>query len=432
MISILSLCFFTACGPNDLDNFKDEPEITSINGILQELSINDNIKGSFKLKTENNEFVGLRSLTIKLGSKQYLDNKVTLFGLMNDEDEVFEVTGVKINEILSQDSYKGKFVEYKNSDLNFKLKYYDDWTVVEGNTAVVFYPNDDKDLATIDKEEIKISKEDYFFTNTTLEESDENSQNNIIPETPLSNYYNTYYISEKQTTNIINISSEIHKIGFDLIDALKFNYVDGMVEFKTYRPGFIYTLSYKPGVTSNNKQVFNEMVSEFQFIASTMDAIDSPFVDPSIFNDTDQLEVVTENSGNKNYSTSSEFYDYIPFESSLYSFTALMPDDWYYAGSSSSDGNVLHHYAFSDSPLDESLENEILGLDIISSDIPDGEVVIVNNVEIIFQETSSKYFAYRNLGSFNFRISGNKFDDIYDVILTMSASIENINESDIL
>jgi len=231
-ISLFSLFAFAACS-SDLDNFKDEAEITNIKGILEEKESSDSFKGSYKLVSKDDKIIPLRSLSIKLGSKQYLNNMVTVSGLMNEEDNVFEVTGVMINEVLSEDSYKGKFVSYKNSELNFQFKYYDDWSLIEGTSAVAFYANADEETPMIDSEQVKISREAFeYVNNITAEETEEAS--------PLASYYNENFPEDQNFPEIENLSSEIHKIGVDLIDALKLKYTNGKVEFiSKFVPYFI-------------------------------------------------------------------------------------------------------------------------------------------------------------------------------------------------
>lgn len=62
------------------------------------------------------------------------------------------------------------------------------------------------------------------------------------------------------------------------------------------------------------------------------------------------------------------------FESLPYDFVAQYPSDWYYSGSSGS-GDVLHHYGFSDEPVESG--NEIISIDVVSGGMPSGSSISV-------------------------------------------------------
>lgn len=62
------------------------------------------------------------------------------------------------------------------------------------------------------------------------------------------------------------------------------------------------------------------------------------------------------------------------FESLPYDFVAQYPSDWYYSGSSGS-GDVLHHYGFSDEPVESG--NEIISIDIVSGGVPSGSSISI-------------------------------------------------------
>lgn len=427
-ISVFTLFLFTGCG-SGMDNFKDEAEITNLSGLLEEKDASDDFNGSYKLTLEDDEIIPLRSLTIKLGSKQYLNNKVTVSGVMNENDEVFEVTGVMVNEVLSEDSYKGRFVSYKNYEFGFKLKYYDDWTIVEGASEVAFYSTGEEEA--LNRDHVKISQETF---NYEVIESDDPE---IEVPSPLESYFNQNYPEDQNFPEISNLNSNIHKVGIDKVDALKFEYADGKIEFTLYRPGFIYKLTYIPDDDDDDKQkTFNEMISEFQFLGSEIDAIDSPVLGDLKTTEDDELvqskttEVIDEETGEITYLDLPAGHEYTPFESSLYSFSALMPDDWYYAGSTGYGDDVLHHYAFSEGPVEDDLSNEVLGLDIISSEIPDGERIMVNGVEVIGKLVGDQYFVYRSVGGHKYRLYALNSKELYDVLVTIAASITPIEHDE--
>ncbi|MBI4975138.1 hypothetical protein HZC20_00520 [Candidatus Peregrinibacteria bacterium] len=97
VISII-LIVFTACSFEN--SFKDEPNLTSITGILKEQKSTDNHKGTHVLIDSQNKETLIRSVSLNLSADGNLNNKVQLTGFLNTKDNVFEVTGISILEKL--------------------------------------------------------------------------------------------------------------------------------------------------------------------------------------------------------------------------------------------------------------------------------------------------------------------------------------------
>ena len=138
-VLLFALLSFTGCNLID-ENFKDEPDFTVLTGVLSAQDPGDEYEGSHLLTDSEGTVFPVRSNMINLGAAQYLDNGVELTGVLNSEDDVFGVTGIKVVEILSDIRVTmAKFQEYKNTELGFRLKYYEDWTIREEEGKVIFF-----------------------------------------------------------------------------------------------------------------------------------------------------------------------------------------------------------------------------------------------------------------------------------------------------
>ncbi|MEK7085520.1 MAG: hypothetical protein AAB953_00705, partial [Patescibacteria group bacterium] len=135
--AFLGIFLLPACGLKD--QFVQEPDLVSITGILSEQKNVDKENGTHFLTNEANEKTPLRSVIINLSGDEYLNNKVQVMGFNNEDDGVFEVTGISVLEILSEKTKQNKLIDYKNTEAGFQLKYYDDWKVdEEKNGDIVF------------------------------------------------------------------------------------------------------------------------------------------------------------------------------------------------------------------------------------------------------------------------------------------------------
>jgi len=80
---------------------------------------------------------------------------------------------------------------------------------------------------------------------------------------------------------------------------------------------------------------------------------------------------VTE-SGTTQAAVIKEGYSY--FESLPYDFLAQYPSGWYFSGASGGDG-ALHHYGFSNAPVENG--NELVSIDIVNGSLPSGSSISV-------------------------------------------------------
>lgn len=64
------------------------------------------------------------------------------------------------------------------------------------------------------------------------------------------------------------------------------------------------------------------------------------------------------------------------FESLPYDFLAQYPSNWYFSGTSGGDG-VIHHYGFSNEPVENG--NELVSIDIVSGSAPSGSSISVGS-----------------------------------------------------
>ncbi|MEK7085874.1 MAG: hypothetical protein AAB953_02570, partial [Patescibacteria group bacterium] len=226
-------------------------------------------------------------------------------------------------------------------------------------------------------------------------------------DTPLSSYY-------KKTTGNELKSDMVNKIGVDQIDAIKTATDDG-VDYTLYRAGLIYQITFVQGnpVDPNDEKIFNQMITEFRFIA--FDAVDSGDIDET--SDLAPESTPADDLPKLDMELTS-------FESLPYKFSGKYPAKWYYAGKKSGKNDVLHHYGFSDEAIAD--DNEIISLDVLAESVPKGKKLSVAGKELVEVKSGNNYIIYVTVGGQNYRMKGPK--EYEDLILTMAVAIEAVSD----
>lgn len=404
-VSVLAL-FLASCSASE--TFKDGPNLTSITGILTEQSGGSAYLGTH-LITNGKVVTPVRSLSINLSSDQYLDNKVSAIGVMNDVDNVFEITGISVLEILRADNVNVEFKIYKNTDFGVELKYYSDWTIEESPSMISFSSPSSDGLKGVAFDMVAISQSPFAYEPTTNDDG--------VTDTALLKYAGENYPDVSDPKSLIN------KVGIGPIDALKSDGDNNNVDYFLYRDGFIYKFSFEAGQNylPSNKKVFNQMLAEFKFIGFTVnDSTGSDLVlEESVVEDEEAVSEVSEVAED---SVPVVDMKLTTFESLPYFFSAKYPASWYYAGISGYKPGVLHHYGFSDEAVTDS--NEILSLDVLSGSVPDGQKVQIDGRDFTIVSTGALYSVYTTVANKNYEVSGNS--SYADLIKVMAVSITEI------
>ena len=124
---LLSMVFiFSACGLFSSTDHKDE-----ITGVLTKQDAFDEYPGSHLLTDEDGEVYALNSTVLNLSSLQYLGNELKVQVEYDEENEVYSASGVSVLAVLEKEDGKANWVGYMNQDFGFKLKYYDNWELLE-------------------------------------------------------------------------------------------------------------------------------------------------------------------------------------------------------------------------------------------------------------------------------------------------------------
>lgn len=380
------LTIFSGCS----GTFKDDPEFTAMKGVLTAQKTDDTYPGTHLLIDDGGQVTPLRSLSINLDSTQYLNNKIEALGIMNPNDNVFEVTGISVIEVLVDKTEEGKLALYKSSEYGFEISYYDNWIVDDEGETVIFNLQDEEHTSL---ERITIEQIPYSYYPTTSEDG--------TTDTPLG----AYFLAESEE----DVSGKINKIGVDGLDAVKAENTDNSIVYTLYRSGLVYKISYLPSSNAENlenRNVFLEMVNTFRFIGFEVDA---PVDDSEEVPVESDLELRT-------------------FESLPYSFSGQYPKSWYYAGKKGSGGGVRHHYGFSDESVTD--ENELISLEVLSSPGSSGQKEVINGREIYVQSTQSTYTIYTTVDDSHYELSGDL--QYKDLILSMALAIESIKELETL
>lgn len=394
LVVVFTITLLSACGLKE--NFQSDSSLSSIAGVLSEQTQGDKESGTHFLIDETSKKVAVRSLTINLSGDEYLSNKVKALGMMNTSDNVFEITGITVEEILSKNTKQNKLVEYKDTDAGFSLSYFDDWeSAISEDKSVVFT----SPLATGAKSAavVTIAQKPFAYDPKMKEDG------------TLISALEIYY--EQANEGKVFDKNLLSKIGVDQMDALK-NTVSGKTSYTLYRSGLIYEVSFVPAdpVNTDDELSFNKMIADFRFIS--LDAEDAE--EPEL-----PLDTATVTSSLPKVSM-----DMTGFESLPYQFSGQYPAKWYYAGIKSSSDGSLHHYGFSD---DVANTKEIIGLDVLSNGIPGGSTKLsFNGKDLDVFETGSTYTVYTTLNARNFRVTGPV--EHKDLILVMAANLFSIEK----
>jgi hypothetical protein len=197
--------------------------------------------------------------------------------------------------------------------------------------------------------------------------------------------------------------SLIHKIGLTSLDAIEME--DGMdIVYYIYRSGFIYEISFVASANHDhdNMKIFAEMLAEFKFTGFTVEGEmeDDAVLDEEELGEDESIDVEEPVEEADDVALPVLDMNFATFESLPLLFAGEYPASWYYAGSSGSSADILRHYGFSDESVED--DNELISLDVITSDIPSGS------------------------GLRNYRVEGDK--EYKDIILHIAGSIVAIED----
>jgi hypothetical protein len=398
------LFLFVACGIDDA--FKDEPELTTESGILLEQGDNDDLMGTHLLRSLSDEDLLVRSLTFNLSDLKYLENEVEIIGVLNEKDNVFEVTGITVlskanpEDIEKQDT---DFIEYTNRDFGIRLNYYNDWYLIEDSSRLTFLAPSLEDEA----DKISIEQISFRYEPALLEEEEETDD-------PLTAYFAKNY-PEKG-----DLSSLFRKIGKEEMSAVEIEDGFSNVDYYLYRSGLIYKFSFLYSDNNRdpeNKRIFNEMLSSFQFLPFEISDSEE---DISLEEEEVFVEESVEETVEKDLDSEMKM---VSFESLPYHFAGKYPASWYYAGSRSSKEGVLHHYAFSDEPIEGN--NELIGLDVLAGNSPELAPIVIPGVEgVVGQTFNGVLTVYRTVNEQTYRMTADS--DYRDIVLKMIAEIREV------
>ena len=388
---LLSMVFLlSACGLFTSTDHKDE-----ITGVLTKQDAFDEYPGSHLLTDEDGEVYALNSTVLNLSSLQYLGNELRVQVEYDEENEVYSASGVSVLEVLEKEDGKANWVGYMNQDFGFKLKYYDNWELLEKDSEARFYSPTIHDLDDEESVDTILIRFNPLEGDETLEEFIERNGLDIFG---VSNGEEDYLITDA-------------KVGGNQQPGRKWKHkVKSDVHFFLLRDIYVYQVSfYSFEDLLENEAAFYEMLLEFQFvpfsdgggsetppdddeITVTPDTADTDDNDDDDTNDELQEPDVPEADALE--SDALETYDYSSFsefESLPYHFVAKYPASWYYSGESGSADGVMHVYAFSDESVTD--ENQFASLQVLSSERPNGlSQYTLSNGKKAYKQTSGSTF----------------------------------------
>jgi len=390
IVSFLLISSFLFYGCNVTSFFKDDADVVTKVGILNDKPSNSTVGGTHILVDDKNNVTPLRSLVLNLGSNEYLNNKVQLMGFMNTKDDVFEVSGVSVLEVLSKDKNDKNLVSYKNTDLGFEMNYPKDWQLEDlGDSITITAPT--LKNATVGKPDMVTILQTPFVFDPVAPNKD--SVKDAL-----------FAYAEKNLPQIKDPATSLNKIGEDMLDALRI-VRDTNEDVYLYRNGLVYQISFVAGNPSvdENRNSYNNILSSFKFTGFTSDIPDSG-------NLTDNSQVSGENMPVLDMKFS-------VFESLPFKFKGEYPAKWYYSGGKSPMPESSYHYSFTDT-ADGA---ELIGLDILPSEAPPGKKLKIGSFEGIEIDNVDQVSIYVKVDKRTILLSGNK--QYRDIILLMSSKI---------
>lgn len=389
--AVLSLLSLSGCSSGD--DFKDDAVLISKTGVLNEQESSDKNNGTHVIDVAVGEKTYLRSVSLNLSDVQYLGNRVTVVGVMNDDDNVLEVTGVSVLEVLVKKQEEASLSTYKNTDLGFEVKYYTNWELKEWQNSDVEFKNSET------AQSFKISQSPYEYVPQISDEG--------TADTPLEAFFIGKFQNQKFPGE--------NKIGTDELAAFKMENEDYEIYY-LYRNGLIYELSILK-VTGQNDLVYNEMLGSFRFVGFTAeDILATDVADASMPEEEITVAAIDADDNEKEFTS---------FASLPYFFTASYPADWYYSGvSGGSDSNVRHHYGFSDESV--TAENELIAMDVIVAMPNGGQKVTLGDVAATKFIEGERISFYLESEGQKYKVSGLK--DYEKVIILMAESIKPVTQ----
>lgn len=411
---LLFSLFLSSCG-SIVDN--GGAKAMRLSGVLSLQSSNDPNPGTHLLSGDDLKVYGVSSILVKLSDPKYLGNKVELIGSLDSSTNLFSVSGISVVEELKdqeEPSNEVQFVEYKNTDFGFQTKYYDNFTLLEEENKIVFTsPNYE-----IDKGEVfdKIEFAQFQFSyDPSVFDSEQN-------DSPLKNYLATNF---PEISNFDKFSS---KIGPDLLESVRMENEFGGDDVFLYRNGLIYKISFIPNdalsINSDNKRIFEEMLTSFSFIGFTVEEnFDEEVLTEEGSGEVDDTMMLNETSNSSTGIISLDYNlaDYSAFESKSFGFKAVYPKKWYYEGINSGEPGVTYSYVFADN--DTPSMDPLYSLSVVSS-MPSFSFkdVQINGIDLKTSKSDDQFFAYIELSGKKFLCKGNlsEEENILATILNVS------------
>ena len=397
-VVILGIVFAaTLAGCTD-EGVVDGSEMVFEQGVLEKQQNGDQYNGSHLL-VDGEEVLALRSTNLNLSSSEYLGNKIQVVGVYDEGDEVFEVTGVSVMEILEPAEVAG-FVSYKNVEQGFEVRYYEDWELNERQNGDVEFTN------PVTSSTVSVTNYAFDYSPTLDEEGNS--------DTALGAFFAERFNGEEVGTTF--------KVGVNGLNAARRSDDDAVEVYYLYRNGLIYEISFSDYRINEDKLVFNEMLASFKFTGFKVE-------NDATVEEVDAEEAVEEEVGLEPKEAFNPMdlpsidMEFSSFASIPYHFSASYPASWYYAGAIGS-GNVLHHYgvraeADEDSP-------ELIGLDVVKEIPAGGQKIKVGKLNGTKFVANGEISIYVEVADQRYRVSGS--EDYENIILVMAGSIKAIEE----
>lgn len=313
ILAVASLFLLSACTLFSKDGANE-----TLAGILSAQAYGDDFYGSHLLTSEDGKNVAINSTVLNLSSSEYLGNKVEVQAVYDEKNDVYNVQGISVVEILNGFKGEPELVDYMSTSLGIKLKYYNSYQLVESIDSVKF---------TAPAAEVSIDAPVVLDTPPMRINRSNNPDNKTLSD---------FVAAGTRATVTDSI------IGTDQLQAKTYKDA-GLVYYVFERAPYFYTVSFPESDTK-----FVEMLNSLQFVPITTEVASGGEVVPT------SPAVTTPESAPTLEAKTYDFVNFADFQSSAYAYKAKYPKTWYYDGTVRDTG-ILSQYRFSDKPIEDGI-----------------------------------------------------------------------------
>jgi len=401
---VFTLVSFSGC-----NLFSKEGSAQTLTGVLSEQSYGDQYSGTHLVTDDDGNVFAVNSVVLNLSSSDYVGNKVKVQVEYDEKNDLYNIVGVSVLEVLNGYQGSAETVNYMNEVLGFRLQHQSDWQIFNDPDGIrIVIPASDAidSPVAVDPETFAVVRytgnADDFLTAFSLSADNFDVKDSIIGDDQLQS--KTYTHKNRDLIYVVfSRESYVYVLSFPE-SSTKFYDVLNSFRFIPINDAVTVTPETTDSATSSAGDVIPNIVDTANTITNTASNINSVEIPSN----------TVSSSGNYDFTKFSEF------QSSVYNFKAKYPDLWYYDGTYRESG-VLTQYRFSDKPVDET--NSFASLKLLSDkNLPSGSAMNFPNGNGVKVSSGNQVKFYVQVDGKIYLVEG--LADIADSLEMIAASIE--------